>query len=172
MSEGEPFEKFTEYICFDSSHETEYGTKVIDLCGQEEEIHNTNSLPFLFKAFVSFREGQPPKGIVQQIYFAVLKDNKFNINALLENFVREHRDLYDELHRIYNKMEDEEAMQHHARGAIALGSQNDPAWQVPNAQPSRQELALREYYFSQMFDGLAEIATKFDPDYEIAHFCR
>lgn len=171
MSEQKPSEQYREFIPYNPENDSGLGSKTVRLGDSEVIIHETSNLPILFGAFMKLRSSSEPSNPLENLYYEIVKNNDSNIQNLITEFIDSQPELFAELEAIYQSHEEEALLRKQARERFDQGS--IPTIEVSKkGLPDETEVARRQYYYSQMFDTLADLAKSNNPAYDLTVICR
>lgn len=171
MPEQQKTEEYKEFVPFNQHNESGLGNRVVRLGDNEISIHETSNLPILFAAFMKLRSNTEPTNPVETLYYEIVKNNDNNLLALMTEFTDSQAGLFAELGSIYQLQENEARLRREIRENFNQGLIPTPEVSAKGL-PSEAETARRHYYFSQMFDAIADLAKKHDPSYDLKTICR
>lgn len=171
MPEQQKTEGYKEFVPFNQNNESGHGNRVVRLGDNEVLIHETSNLPILFAAFMKLRSKTESTNPVETLYYEIIKNNDNNLQTLMTEFSDGQAGLFAELESIYQLQENEAQLRREIRENFNQGIIPTPEASAKGL-PSEAETARRHYYFSQMFDALADLAKKHDPGYDLKTICR
>lgn len=166
MSEQKPAEQYKEFVPYNPENKTGHGAKTINLGDNEVTIHATSNLPILFTAFMRLKSFTEPTNPMEAIYYEIVKNNDNNLFNLMTEFIDSQPELFTELEAIYKSQEEEAQLRKLAREKFGRGS-------IPTVDATKRglldetEVTRRQFYYSQMFDVLADLAKRNNPTYDL-----
>lgn len=173
---GEDFpggEVLVEYVPFNAGHDSGLvpNQRQIVVNGREITVHETSNLPLLYETYLHKRQGETPRNVSETIYDRSLAEE----NKIFPKIVRLMAWRHDKLLERLNDISFDREQEYQARLRIAERSEQ----KLPNPQKdkdlalhSEEVKAYRDYYYSQAFDAMAEIAIEINPSYDIRLLCR
>lgn len=171
MSERKPAEQCKEFVPYNPENDSGFGPKTVRLGDSEVTIHETSNLLILFGAFMKLKSSSEPANPLEALYYEIVNNNDNNIQNLMTGFIDSQPELFAELEAIYQSQEEEAQLRKLARERFSQGL-------IPNLEasknglPDEKEVIRRQYYYSQMFDTLADLAKSNNPAYDLTVICR
>lgn len=153
MSEQLPDGSNSKDIPFNSDYDTGFGTEPIDIGKQKKFVHNTNNFQMIFGFWVNCKNGEEPTDPFDEAYRSTFAERHFD--EIFDEFAKSFPGLYQRMLEITDQR----------------ARERDVYKTSAHALP--EEVATsRKVIFSKAFDGLAPIARRIDPSYNLSNFCR
>jgi hypothetical protein len=148
---------------YNEAYVTRFGLKTVRLSDQESLIHDTSNLDDLIDAYFREEQGGLPRNLSE--YVAAAKLANPAIHFLLQGFMRINPEFCEQLRIVSAQRAEEYEKNQELRQRIDQGL---TTWaDLKPTGPSEKEEAFRSFLYSQVLDGIGDIAARHSMNFNL-----